>query len=311
MVKHREEAVALDEMTGDEPLAVALGVFDGVHAGHRALIERAVTAAEEIGGGVLPAALTFDPHPTAVFSPSRVPPLLGTIRERADLLRDAGARHVAIARFDRAFAALTPKEFARDILATRLRARAVVVGDDFRFGCDRAGDTAFLRAAGARYGFDVHVVPPVFVGGVPARSSAIRHLIAGGKVEEAARLLTHPYALHGEVVKGRQLGRTIGYPTANVAPADGVLVPGAGVYAADVLWRNAAYRAAVSVGDNPTIGPNLPRTVEAFILNGFNENLYGETTGVAFLRLLRPMVKFDSLDALMAQMARDVADAAQ
>ena len=291
------------------PLAVALGVFDGVHRGHQALLARAAEMAHT--HNLTPAALTFDPHPAALFAPARAPLLLGTIAERTHLLHRYGAEVVVVAPFDRAFAALTPDEFVRDILRGRLQAGAVVVGDDFRFGCDRTGDVSFLRRAGAEAGFAVEVVPPVFVAGVPARSSAIRHMIAGGEVGEAARLLGRPYALTGPVVHGRKMGRTLGYPTANLETPAGVLVPGAGVYAGLIhLASGTTHRTAISVGDNPTVTINGPRTVEAFVMDGFAGDLYDQTVTVEFHHLLRPMVKFDGLDALIAQMARDVEQAA-
>lgn len=291
------------------PLAVALGVFDGVHRGHQALLAAAVDAS---GNGVAPAALTFDPHPTLVFSPARVPPMLGTLEERARLLHDYGAARVVVARFDRAFAALRPEEFVEDVLLRRLDARAVVVGEDFRFGCDRAGDVAFLRGTGERHGFRVHVIPPVFVDGVPARSTVIRQTVAGGQVEESARLLGRPYSLTGVVEHGRKLGRTLGYPTANLSTPSEVLVPGAGVYAGLArLEDGSVWRTAVSVGTNPTVTPQSQvRTVEAFLMDGFSGDLYGQTLTVEFHSLLRPMLKFDGLDALIAQMRRDVEEAA-
>lgn len=207
---------------------------------------------------------------------------------------------------------MTPKAFIADVLLRRLRARAVVIGADFRFGAGRAGDAAFLRAAGSRHGFAVEVVAPVTVGGVEARSTTIRNLLSAGDVEGAARLLGRPYPLWGEVVRGKQLGRTLGFPTANVAAAPGVLVPGAGVYAARVTLQSTgeSFRAAVSVGTNPTVTPDgVEVSVEAFLLDGFARDLYGQRIGVEFHHYLRGMERFDGLDALIAQMRRDVAEA--
>lgn len=289
-------------------LSVALGVFDGVHRGHQALLAAAVEAAAQTVS--TPAALTFDPHPASVFSPSRVPLLLGTLEQRAEMLREHGARRVIVARFDRVFAARTPDEFVREVLRDRLNARAVIIGEDFRFGCNRAGDAAFLRAAGEQAGFGVHVVAPVFIGGVPARSTGIRQMISGGEVEEAARLLGRPYALRGMVGRGRQLGRVLGFPTANIASEPGIMIPGAGVYAGRLRVGNEdrRHRAAISIGTNPTVAENAPPTVEAFILDDFNRDLYGASVEVTFPFRLRGMEKFDSLEALVQQMGRDVED---
>ncbi|MBC8104302.1 MAG: bifunctional riboflavin kinase/FAD synthetase [Cytophagales bacterium] len=294
---------------GLPPLAVAIGVFDGVHLGHQALLADAREAAAKTGA--TPAALTFDPHPAAIFAPGRVPPMLGTLEERIALLHRHGAEVVVVASFDRVLAAQTPGEFARRILRDTLQARAVIVGGDFRFGCDRTGDIVALRALGAQEGFAVQVVPPVFVHGVPARSTGIRQMVGGGQMAEATRLLGRPYTLSGMVVHGRKLGRTLGYPTANVESAPAVLVPGAGVYACRVrLEDGTLHRAAVSVGTNQTIAPDAPRTVEAFLMDGFSGDLYDQRMAVEFVQLLRPMLKFDGLDALVAQMARDVDEAA-
>ena len=307
-----EPFLRLDDLPpGLPPLAVAVGVFDGVHKGHQALLAAAQKSAEM--HGATPAALTFHPHPASVFSPSRVPPLLTTVGERANLLRAHGAQIVVVARFDRAFAAQTPGEFVRHVLLEKLRACAVIVGDDFRYGCDRQGDARALRAEGEQSGFAVQIVAPVLVDGVPARSSVIRQAVAGGgtgAIEEAARLLGRSYSLGGTVVKGRQLGRTLGFPTANVAPDDPArLVPGEGVYAGRVHVGGAWHRAAISVGTNPTVVLAGARTVEAFLLDGFAADIYGETVTVEFVSFLRAQEKYDILDALIAQMNRDVDEA--
>ncbi|MES2462082.1 MAG: bifunctional riboflavin kinase/FAD synthetase [Armatimonadota bacterium] len=298
-----------DLRAGDlPPCAVALGVFDGVHRGHQALLGEAVKAAKLTGAA--PAVLTFDPHPTVAFAPARVPPMLGTLPERITLLKRHGAEIVVVAHFDQALAAQTPLEFAQRILAETLQARAVIVGDDFRFGRDRAGDVAMLREAGEQFGFTVHSVAPILIEGVPARSTEIRRMIASGEAEAASRLLGRPYSLSGEVVHGKQLGRTLGYPTANLASSPGILIPGAGVYACRVhLAGGSVHRAAVSVGTNLTISPDAPRTVEAFLMDGFSGDLYGQKIVVEFVNYLRPMLKFDGLEALVVQMAKDVDEA--
>ncbi len=300
-----------DLRSGDlPPVAAAIGVFDGVHRGHQALLREASKAAET--AGAVPAVLTFDPHPTVAFAPARVPLMLGTLEERINLLKSHGAQIIIVAHFDRALAAQTPEEFARRILAETLGARAVIVGEDFRFGRDRTGDVATLRGAGGRFGFTVHSVAPVLIDGVPARSTEIRRMVGSGQVEEATRLLGRPYSLSGEVVYGKQLGRTLGYPTANLASAPGVLVPAAGVYACRALLEEGSvHRAAVSVGTNLTISPDAPRTVEAFLMDSFSRDLYGRRIVIEFLHYLRPMLKFEGLEALVAQMALDVEAAGQ
>lgn len=277
--------------------AVTIGVFDGVHCGHQALLTEARASALPV------VAITFDPHPASLFSPARTPKLLGTLAERTALLQTHGAKAVQVLPFDRALAAQTPTEFVETVLAP-LEPALVVVGEDFRFGCDRRGDVTTLR----QLGLDVQVVAPVFIDGIPARSTTVRQMIAGGEVGEAAHLLGRPYALSGTVVHGRKLGRTIGFPTANLAPDPRVLVPASGVYAGRArLTDGRVLRAAISVGTNPTVTENGLLTVEAFLLDGFNEDLYDQSLVLEFVHFLRGTVKFDGLEPLLAQMALDIA----
>jgi riboflavin kinase/FMN adenylyltransferase len=235
--------------------------------------------------------------------------LLGTLEERVELLTANGIDQVILAPFDRQFAEQTAETFVRSIIVERLRAAAVVVGEDFRYGRDRMGDIETLRRAGERYDFGVAAVPQIFVNGVPVRSTEIRRLIAVGDVAQAAALLGRPYRLCGEVVRGRQLGRTIGFPTANLSSDPSVLVPGPGVYAGAAYVDGERHRAAISVGNNPTVAPEgttLPRTVEAFLLDGFDRDIYGSRISFEFLFKLREMVKFANIDALVIQMQADV-----
>lgn len=281
--------------------ALTIGVFDGVHRGHQALLAAARAS------GLPTIALTFDPHPAALLSPGRTPKLLGTLDERKALLQAHGATHVQVITFDRALAALSPDAFIERLLRPQ-NPGCIVVGEDFRFGCERRGDVETLRAAGLA----VTVVPGIFVEGVPARSTIIRQMLAGGQVTEAARLLGRPYTLSGEVVHGRKLGRTLGYPTANLASAANLVIPAPGVYAGvATLAEGRTVRAAISVGTNPTVTDSGPLTVEAFLLDGFNEDLYGHPLSLAFVHFLRGTVKFDSLEALLQQMAADIVQVEQ
>ena len=295
------------------PSAVALGVFDGVHVGHQALIFAAQTEAAQTGS--VPVALTFDPPPSEWFAPSQEARLLSPLDVRAELLRGAGAEAVWVARFDGQFAALSPTDFVQTVLRQKLNAHAVVIGEDFQFGKNRGGNADFLRKAGQKYGFMVRVVPTVLVDGVPARSTTIRQFVREGRVQDAARLLGRPYALHGTVAHGRKMGRTLGYPTANLKFPPALLAPKDGVYAGRVFLHetNETFRAAISVGTNPTVTPgeNAPRTVEAYLMDGFSGDLYNRTISVSFVHFLRPTVKFDGLPALIAQMNRDVDEAAR
>ena len=277
--------------------ALTIGVFDGVHKGHQALLAAAKAS------GLPVVVLTFDPHPAALLSPARTPKLLGTLPERNALLREHGADDVQVIAFDHAFAALTPEAFIERVLRPHQPGQ-IVVGEDFRFGCERRGDVETIRAAG----LDVTVLPGVFVEGVPARSTVVRQMLAGAQVREAAHLLGRPYALSGVIVHGRKLGRTLGYPTANLAPDPAVLIPAAGVYAGVALLADGRrVRAAISVGTNPTVTQNGPLTVEAFLMDGFSENLYDQSLSLTFVHFLRGMVTFEGLEPLLVQMAADVA----
>jgi riboflavin kinase / FMN adenylyltransferase len=276
--------------------AVTIGIFDGVHRGHRALL----TTARQSGLPVT--ALTFDPHPAALLSPSRVPPLLGTLSERRELLRQNGADSVLVLPFDEALAALSPEAFVEDVLLRRLNAGIVVIGEDFRYGCERRGSVEALRAEGERHDFAVQVVPSVFLDGVPVRSTTIRQMLLGGQPESAQKLLGRPYALTGRVVRGKQLGRTLGFPTANLECPPGVLTPAPGVYAG----RAGEFLAAISIGVNVTIDDRAQSTVEAYLLD-FEGDLYGQELTLEFTKFIRPMQKFTSLDELMAAIRSDVA----
>lgn len=288
------------------PAAVAIGVFDGVHAGHRALLETASSFSN-----LRPVALTFHPHPASALDPERAPKLLTTLSERVRLIESHGVRPI-VARFDPEFASLSPDEFIERVLVGELRAGAVVIGDDFRFGRGRAGDVEFLRSSS---GFEVVALPTVAIDGAPVRSSRIRALVSSGEIDDAAALLGRPYFLRGTVVKGRQLGRTLGFPTANLALDSDRLIPAPGVYAgAASVEENGvnqeAVAAAISVGTNPTVTDGGPLTVEAYLMDGFDRDIYGATLTLTFVRHLRPTLKFDSLETLVAQMHRDV-EAAQ
>ena len=283
---------------------LSMGVFDGVHLGHQALLAETIRLAKELANTSL--VLTFDPHPAVCLAPDNAPKLLMTPREREVKLRKSGLNEVLFANFDASFAALSAEQFATEILQKHLGAQAIVIGEDFRFGKGRTGDAALLEAKG----FRVHTVPSVLIDGIPARSTVIRQALLEGNLVEgnlalANTLLGTPYTLSGKVVKGKQLGRTIGFPTANLHTDPRVLVPAPGVYAGVTTVDNRTYPIAISVGVNQTIGDNLPSTTEAYLLD-FEGDLYGQTLCFSFVKYLRPMVKFEGLESLKKQIAEDV-----
>lgn len=290
------------------PSVVAIGVFDGVHRGHQEILRQTVREARS--EGFSPVALTFDIHPSALFAPAQSPPYICSLSQRAALMdaHGGGLESVVIARFDPAFASLSPSAFVADILRGLLNARHILVGADFCYGKGRAGTVTTLLTAGAENGFTVTVVPPIVRNGARVSSTGIRQFVNAGRLAEATDWLGHPFIVEGIVVSGKKLGRTLGYPTANLQPTQpNQLLPGNGVYAARaVLEDGRTVRAAVSVGTNPTTDTDGARKVEAFLMDNFAEDLYGQSFSLDFLARVRDEAKFDSLDALTAQMARDV-----
>ena len=291
---------------------VAIGVFDGVHRGHQEILKQTVREARS--QGLSPVALTFDIHPGELFAPEQSPPYIASLTQRAALI-DAygGIETVAVARFDRNFAALSPHAFVSDILESRLGAKHVLVGADFRYGSRRAGSVTDLLQDGAKCGFTVTVVPPILIHGERVSSTQIRGLVAEGNLPAAIDLLGHPFVVEGTVKHGKQLGRTLGYPTANLHPTQPrQLLPGNGVYAAYAhLASGQAVRAAVSVGTNPTTDTDNHRKVEAYLMDDFSGDLYGQKFALDFREKVRDEQKFDGLEALMAQMALDVVGIAE
>lgn len=283
---------------------VAIGTFDGVHCGHREIIITAVADARRHNRPAL--VFTFDRHPTAYFAPERTPGLLTTPEQRNRLISDLGVDALVVARFDFTLAALTPDVFLRDILKGLLGADAIVEGMNFCFGKDRAGDVAYLTRVQSTFGFALHALPPVLVDGAPASSTRVRERLLAGDIAEAEAVLGHPYLLAGTVVGGQRLGRTLGYPTANLQPTFAQVVPADGIYAVRVLLDDGRiFGGACSIGNRPTV-EGAGRSIETYLLD-FDEDIYGRGIEVQFVQRLRGEEKFDSLDALVVQMALDVA----
>lgn len=276
--------------------SVTIGVLDGVHRGHRALLGR---LDEELVRTVL----TFDPHPLEVLRPGTPPRLITTIAERVGLLEAAGVDCVGVLDLFQ-IKEQTPEQFITDVLVGKINAGQVVVGVDFRFGKDRAGDVELLKTAGKEHGFAVEAIDLVEELGAPVSSSRIRGLIESGHVDEAADLLGSRFSLTNEVVDGDKRGRQIGFPTANLRPPPRKLIPATGVYACFVEVRGGTHPAAVNVGVRPTFGGD-ELLVEAYIFE-FSEEIYGEELTVEFVEYLRPELRFEDVDALVAQMRDDV-----
>ena len=284
---------------------VALGNFDGFHLGHQAVVGRARERARAEGRPLLVA--TFDPHPVRFFKPDAAPFRLTTLDQRARLFAEAGADGMVVFGFDAALAGLTAEEFVAQRLVAALGVAGVVTGDDFTFGKARGGNVAVLAALGERHGFSVDTVCAVAAGGEAVSSSRIRDLLKGGDPVGAAKLLTRPFAIEGVVQHGDKLGRTIGYPTANVALGN-YLRPAYGIYAVRVrLDDGRVVDGAANLGIRPSFDP--PKELLEAYLFDFAEDLYGRTIEVALIEYLRAEAKFDSLDALTTQMDADCAQA--
>lgn len=300
---------------GFGPSVVAIGKFDGVHSGHRAVIDRARVAAMDDGARVV--AVTFDRNPLALLRPDRCPEPLVSVEQKIALLAEAGVDAVLVLRFDEELAALAPEEFAQRILVDALHAVCVMVGVDFRFGRGGAGDPAFLTTFGETHGFTVDVVGDVQGGGRRVSSTWVREMLSAGQVEDAARLLGRPHAVRAEVVHGLKRGRELGYPTANLSTDAEGFIPADGVYAGWLIDEGTdagrvraatRYPAAVSVGTNPTFDDVPQRQVEAYVLDETGLDLYGHTVQVQFTARIRGMVRFEGIEALIERMDADVAE---
>jgi riboflavin kinase/FMN adenylyltransferase len=295
------------------PSAVAIGKFDGVHIGHRAVIDRLNEAAAASGSRSV--VVTFDRNPLAVLRPDRCPENVVTVDRKLELLSELGIDATLVLTFDEQLAARSADDFVTDILVDALQVSTVLVGEDFRFGNRGAGTPELLRELGPRDGFTVEVVDDVYLPGSTRRvsSSWIRELLMHGDVTAAARVLGRNPDVRGEVVHGLKRGRELGFPTANLSTIVDAFVPADGVYAGWLVDHDTGIRhpSAISVGTNPTFDDVLVRQVEAHVLGETGLDLYGHDVTVEFVERLRGMVAFEGIEKLMEQMAADVTDAAR
>ena len=277
--------------------ALTIGNFDGVHRGHRALIDRVTAKAAELD--LTSCILTFEPHPREFFAPGAAPARLSRLRDKLELLAAAGVQHVHVARFDARFAALSAQRFIDEVLVRALGTRWLLVGRDFRFGGQRAGDFAALQAAAPRLGFELESMPDVLHEGMRVSSSAVRAALQAGDLRGAERLLGHPYAISGRVAHGAKLGRALGFPTANIVLRRPPPLSGIFVVEADRYGRGVA-----SVGRRPTVNPVPVPLLEVHLFD-HQGDLYGRHLRVRFLEKLRDEEKYDGLEALKQAIARD------
>ena len=316
-----EQVPASLSAPGGVGAVVTMGIFDGVHRGHQAVLGRVVELADELARGgerPLAVAVTFDPHPRSVHRPEVDLPLITSLTDRLASLNDLGLDAVLVITYTLDFAAQSPQDFVRTWLEGLLGARAVVVGDDVRFGCRNSGDAATLEEIGRADGFAVEIVSKIrSEEGRRWSSTWIRQCLKEGNMGQARQVLGRPHRLRGVVVRGLRRGRELGFPTANLEAATAGVVPPDGVYAGWLVRGGGAdgggqrLPAAISIGTNPTFDDVPRRTVEAHVLGRADLNLYGEEIGIELVEHLRPMLAFDGLDPLLVQMRADIEDTAR
>ncbi len=288
------------------PLFLAIGVFDGMHRGHQAVISTSTSHARS--GNGTPLVVTFDPHPVKVLRPNDAPHLLTATQHKIALIRDLGVDHLLVINFDKKFAATPPEKFVEHLVAHSKPLREICVGHEWSFGKDRRGNLDLLKELGARFHFDVVGIPPVKVNDAVVSSTAIRQAVEKGDFATAAVMLGREYTILGTVKGGEKLGKKLGYPTANLS-AHSEQFPPNGVYLAEAWIQGVLYHGVVNLGYRPTVSDGRSKRVLEIYLLDFNRDIYGENVEVRFVRYLRPERKFDSLEALVRQIEADVRQA--
>jgi len=288
------------------PLFLAIGVFDGVHRGHQAVISTSADHARATNG--TPVVVTFDPHPEKVLRPERAPRLLSATQHKIALIRNLGVRHLLVITFDKQFAATEPEDFVRQLVDHSKPLREICVGHEWSFGRNRRGNLELLKKLGAQFHFEVVGVPPVKANGEVVSSTAIRRAIETGDFAKTAAMLGREYTILGTVTRGDNLGKKIGFPTANLS-AHSEQFPPNGVYVAEAKIDNELHRGVINLGVRPTVSGGTSERVLEIHLFDFDRDLYGHDLEVRFLKFLRAEKKFENLDALVQQIRRDVDEA--
>lgn len=282
---------------------ITIGTFDGVHLGHRSILKEVINKAKEIGGESM--VLTFDPHPRSIIQPNAATKIITPLEQKLELLLNAGIDHIVVAPFSRAFSQLNAEEYVTQFLVKEFHPAAVVIGYDHRFGHDRKGDIELLKTLGKAFNFVVDEIPAHMISDAAISSTKIREALTHGDIAAANQMLDRPYSLSGIVVKGEQLGRKLGFPTANLHPHSSLqLIPAIGIYAAQVRVGSRLYNAAMSIGVRPTVAEHGTLSIEAHLFD-FSDDLYGMDIELLFHTYIRAEKKFDSLDALKAAIAAD------
>ena len=291
----------LSQYTSKTPLALSIGIFDGVHKGHQSIIKKLNSIAQE--KNLESAILTFWPHPRTIFNPNDDLKFLNTIEEKIYLLDKKGVQNLFLKEFDEEFRNLTGEEFVKQVLVEKLNVKHLIIGHDHTFGKNRSGDFSLLQKMSSEYDFEVEQVEAVDFQDKHISSTQIRNALLEGNVKEANEMLGYVYSVSGKVVHGKRIGRTIGYPTANIAADPAKLLPKKGAYIVDVFVKNKHYKGMLSIGTNPTVNGNSLST-EVYILD-FNGDIYDEIISVNFRDFLHDEIKFESLEKLIERLDED------
>lgn len=297
----------IDDLPAFRNPVITIGTFDGVHQGHKAILSEVAHMANEINGESI--LITFDPHPRKLLFPDHPIKLLTPLDKKLELITATGITHIVVVPFTRAFSNLSASDYITQFLVERFHPHTIIIGYDHRFGHDRAGNIVLLKEYAAQCNYKVIEIPVQLIDEASISSTRIRNAVGDGKVADAAQMLGHYYSLSGAVIRGRQLGHTIGYPTANIRPDEPEqLVPGNGIYAVYVKWNGQKYGGMLSIGYNPTVTEEKIIHIEVNIFD-FDQEIYGETLEILFVDYLRAEVKFDSMDTLKEQLHQDKIDA--
>ncbi|MCW3123207.1 MAG: bifunctional riboflavin kinase/FAD synthetase [Flavipsychrobacter sp.] len=285
---------------------LTIGTFDGVHEGHKAILEKVVAHAKAVHGeSVL---LTFDPHPRKLLFPNQPLGIITPLSEKLRLISDEGIQHIVVVPFTKEFSEFSAQQYIESFLVNKFHPHSIVIGYDHRFGHDRKGDLSLLEAYKEQYNYELIEIPAQLIDDATVSSTKIRHAINEGDMQHVNHMLGRNYTLKGTVVHGNKLGRTIGYPTANLQPTDAEqIVPGIGIYAIRIIHDGAQYNAMLSIGYNPTVTDKKELRIEANIFD-FDKDIYGQDLELVFIKRLRGEEKFASLDALKAQLHKDKED---
>lgn len=286
----------------DAPLVLAIGVFDGMHLGHQAVLQAALDSSARIGG--IPVVLTFDPHPASILRPESAPRLLTPLDFKLRLMERQGIQHALVISFDTAFAAMEAEDFVLKLCRTAPQLEGICIGEGWIFGHARKGNARLLQTLGMKNGFFTSAVAPVLLDGEVVSSTLIRESLAAGHLAKAARLLGRNFSIRGVVVRGAGMGRKMGFPTANIATGNEQYPPD-GVYAIEAAWNGNTRPGVANIGVRPTVSGDGRRVLEVHLFD-FSEDLYGSEMEVSFLQFMRPEKKFENQDALCAQIHSDI-----